>query len=104
MPTINPRFIRHRDAPAYLGMCRDVFDTAVRPSLTEIPIGARGVAFDRLDLDAWATHYKQSNGKPPVHGDYSCQQQERAEFHSKKMEHEPSTRSGKVNESSSDSA
>jgi hypothetical protein len=33
-----PRFIRMRDAPAYLGMDRTVFNHEVRPLLTEIPI------------------------------------------------------------------
>ena len=51
MPIV-PRLIRHRDAPAYLGMDRNRFDAEVRPFLTEIPIGDRGIAFDRLDLDA----------------------------------------------------
>ena len=48
------RFIRLRDAPDYLGMDRNRFNAEVRPRLTEIPIGVQGVAFDRLDLDAWA--------------------------------------------------
>lgn len=53
MSAILPRFIRYRDAPDYLGMDRNRFDAEVRPHLTEIPIGDRGIAFDRLDLDAW---------------------------------------------------
>ncbi len=59
-----PRLIRFRDAPAYLGMDRNRFNLEVRPYLTEIPIGAQGVAFDRLDLDAWADEYKSRNGRP----------------------------------------
>lgn len=59
-----PRFIRLRDAPSYLGMDRNFFNSEVRPSLTEVPIGKQGVAFDRLDLDAWADHHKQRNGRP----------------------------------------
>lgn len=58
------RFIRLRDAPAYLGMDRNRFNEEVRPSLIEIPIGDQGVAFDRLDLDAWADDYKSCNGRP----------------------------------------
>src|ERR1039457_2491471 len=100
MPTITPRYIRHRDAPAYLGMCRDVFDAQVRPLLTEIPIGSRGVAFDRLELDAWATHHKSLNGKPPAHGGQSWQQPERAESHSKPMAPGSSTKSTRANASS----
>jgi hypothetical protein len=60
-----PRFIRMRDAPAYLGMDRTVFNQEVRPNLTETPIGVQGIAFDRLDLDAWADHHQQCNGRPP---------------------------------------
>jgi hypothetical protein len=41
-----PRIIRHRDAPTYLGMDRNRFDSEVRPYLTEIPIGTQGVGFD----------------------------------------------------------
>jgi hypothetical protein len=38
IPVILPRFIRLRDAPAYLGMDRHRFNYEVRPHLTEIPI------------------------------------------------------------------
>ena len=55
---ILPRFIRFRDAPTYLGMDRNRFNAEVRGSLTEIPIGIQGVAFDRLELDAWAEQHK----------------------------------------------
>lgn len=58
-----PRFIRFRDAPTYLGMDRNRFNNEVRPYITQIPIGSQGIAFDRLDLDAWADHYKQCNGR-----------------------------------------
>lgn len=59
-----PRLIRHRDVPAYLGMDRNRFNQEVRPHLTEIPIGSQGIAFDRLDLDAWVDQYKARNGRP----------------------------------------
>ncbi|HAT7033834.1 TPA: hypothetical protein JAN94_16490 [Legionella pneumophila] len=59
-----PRLIRLRDAPSYLGMDRHRFNEAVRPNLIEIPIGTQGVAFDRLDLDAWVDDYKQCSGRP----------------------------------------
>ena len=59
-----PRLIRLRDAPAYLGMDRNRFNQTVRPCLIEIPIGDQGIAFDRLDLDAWAEDYKSRNGRP----------------------------------------
>jgi len=59
-----PRFIRLRDAASYLGMDRNRFNAEVRPLLTMIPIGEQGIAFDRLDLDAWADQYKSRNGRP----------------------------------------
>ena len=61
---MQPRLIRLRDISAYLGIDRNRFNTDVRPTLTEIPIGTQGVAFDRLDLDAWVDHYKECNGRP----------------------------------------
>ena len=61
MSTFLPRFIRLRDAPFYLGMERNRFNQDVRPYVDEIPIGKQGVAFDRLDLDAWADEYKRHN-------------------------------------------
>ena len=60
---ITPRLIRLRDAPFYLGMDRSRFNTEVRPSLVEIRIGRQGVAFDRLDLDAWVDQYKSRSGR-----------------------------------------
>jgi hypothetical protein len=57
-----PRFIRLRDAPRYLGMDKNRFNREVRPALAHLPIGAQGVAFDRLDLDRWADDYKSRNG------------------------------------------
>jgi hypothetical protein len=59
-----PRFIRLRDAPAYLGMDKNRFNREVRPLLAVIPIGTQGIAFDRLDLDSWADDYKSRNGHP----------------------------------------
>jgi len=45
-------------------MDRNRFNTEVRPGLTEIPIGRQGIAFDRLELDAWVDDYKSRNGRP----------------------------------------
>ncbi len=45
MAHLQPRFIRLRDAPAYLGMDRNRFAREVRPVITEIPMGAQGIAF-----------------------------------------------------------
>ena len=44
-PLVQPRIIRFRDAPFYLGMDRNRFNAEVRPYLTEVPIGKQG---DRL--------------------------------------------------------
>jgi hypothetical protein len=60
-----PRLIRLRDAPFYLGMDRNRFNAEVRPYLTQIPIGEQGIAFDRLELDAWVEQYKSCNGRRP---------------------------------------
>ena len=59
-----PRFVRLRDAPSYLGMNRNRFNTEVRHYLTNIPIGQQGIAFDRLELDAWVEEYISRNGRP----------------------------------------
>jgi len=59
-----PRLIRFRDAPYYVGMDRNRFNAEVRPHLTEIPIGIQGIAFDRLELDAWVGDHKARTGVP----------------------------------------
>lgn len=61
---MTPRLIRFRDAPGYLGMDRNRFNAEVRPRLTEVRIGKQGVAFDRLELDAWVDDYFARNGRP----------------------------------------
>jgi hypothetical protein len=63
-PILLPRLLRFRDAPHYLGMDRNRFNAEVRPYVTNIPIGRQGIAFDRLELDAWADQYKSRNGRP----------------------------------------
>ncbi len=60
-----PRLVRLRDAPAYLGMDRNRFNRDIRPHLTRIPIGQQGIAFDRLELDAWVEDYISRNGRRP---------------------------------------
>jgi hypothetical protein len=61
---LQPRVVRFKDAFGYLGMDRDRFKFEVRPYVTEIPIGTQGIAFDRLDLDAWFDQYRLRNGRP----------------------------------------
>lgn len=99
MAIIQPRFIRWRDAPAYLGMCKTVFAAEVRPHLVEIPIGSRGIAFDRLDLDAWADEYKARNGRPTKGVDSALEAQERRGAPAKSTALGSSTKPGKGKES-----
>lgn len=66
--TFQPRIIRFRDAPSYLGMDRNRFNAEVRPYLTEVPIGKQGIGFDRLELDAWLDDYIARNGRPAQKG------------------------------------
>ncbi len=61
---IVPRLIRLRDAPRYLGMDKNRFNRDVRPRVIAIRIGTQGIAFDRIDLDAWADQHKSRNGCP----------------------------------------
>ena len=60
-----PRLIRMKDAPRYVGMDRHRFNEDVRPYLTEIPMGTQGIAFDRLEIDAWVEDYIKRNGRRP---------------------------------------
>ncbi len=71
-----PRLVRLRDAAFYLGMDRNRFNAEVRQSLTCIPIGRQGIAFDRLELDAWVDDYISRNGRRPkasIPEDDTCQ-------------------------------
>jgi uncharacterized protein YdiU (UPF0061 family) len=45
-------------------MDKNRFNKEVRPYVPEIKIGTQGVAFDRLDLDAWFDDYKSRVGSP----------------------------------------
>ena len=65
---MQPRLIRFRDAPRYLGMDRNRFNIEVRPRIIEVRIGRQGVAFDRLELDAWVDEYLARNGRPAQKG------------------------------------
>jgi predicted DNA-binding transcriptional regulator AlpA len=60
---MQPRLIRLRDAPKYLGMDRNRFNNEVRPFLITLKIGQQGIAFDRLDLDQWADEFKKHKGQ-----------------------------------------
>lgn len=58
-----PRLIRLRGAPYYLGMDRNRFNAEVHPGLDAIPIGQQGIAFDRLEPDAWVDDGILRNGR-----------------------------------------
>lgn len=58
---IQPRLLRMRDAPEYLGMSERVFNQIVRPNVREVVIGVQGVAFDREELDQWADTFMEEN-------------------------------------------
>jgi predicted DNA-binding transcriptional regulator AlpA len=78
---ITPRIVRYRDAPGYLGMDRTKFDTEVRPAITEIPIGQRGIGFDRIELDVWIEAYITLRGRPGRNmgkGVTSCEPEQKA--------------------------
>ncbi|GLX90636.1 hypothetical protein Pfra02_32040 [Pseudomonas fragi] len=57
---IQPRFMRAGEAPEYLSMNLALFNELVRPFVSEFPIGERGVGFDRLELDEWASNYVET--------------------------------------------
>ena len=63
---IIPRIIRIRDASFYVGMDKNRFNAEVRPFLTEMKIGVQGIAFDRIELDAWVDDFKSRVGKTPT--------------------------------------
>jgi hypothetical protein len=45
-------------------MNKNVFNKLVRPCVRVVALGKRGIAFDRLELDAWAEEYCRCNGRP----------------------------------------
>ncbi len=63
-PKIPPKVIRLKDAPRYLGMNKNRFNKDIKPIMPIVRIGARGIGFDRLDLDQWVEDTKQRNECP----------------------------------------
>jgi hypothetical protein len=61
---LQPRLVRLKDAPAYLGVDKNFFNREIRPCLTEVRLGAR-VSFDLLDLDDWVDRAKRRYGPSP---------------------------------------
>jgi len=74
---MQPRVIRLVDAPKYLGMDKNRFNDEVRGKIPEVPIGDRGIGFDRLDLDWWFDEYKKRNGHCAVGSKKKWQENER---------------------------
>ena len=58
---MQPRVIRMKEAPTYLGMCTRVFNELVRPFVREFRIGVQGIGFDREDLDRWLCDYLEKS-------------------------------------------
>ena len=59
---LQPRLIRLKNAPKYLGTNINHFNRYIRPHLTEIRLSKQNVSFDRLDLDRWVEDHKNRNG------------------------------------------
>jgi hypothetical protein len=60
-------------------MDKNRFNREVRHQLTEIPIGKQGIAFDRLEMDAWVEQYKSRCGCSTNHRSNSlCRKEHRA--------------------------
>ena len=72
-----PRLLRPAQAAAYLGVGATIFERDIRPNLIAIPMGRGGIAFDRLDLDAWADEHKARTGRPAEKGVPAWDVQER---------------------------
>ena len=62
MQNLIPAIIRLKNAPFYCGMNRKRFNREVRPLLTIVPIGKKGIGFYRQELDAWAERIKNTQG------------------------------------------
>ena len=69
MLELGTRLVRLKEAPKYLGMNKNLFNSMVRPTITEIRLSKQAVAFDRLDLDAWVDQTKRRGGRPITQGE-----------------------------------
>jgi len=59
---INPRYIRVKDIPRYLGINIHYFNRHIRPHVPYIQYGKQSICFDRFDLDKWMDNNKHRNG------------------------------------------
>ena len=69
--SLQPRFVRQKDAPGFFGVTRQTFDRNIRPYLTEIWLGdtaQSGIVYDIYDLNARADIIKERNGRPAKKG------------------------------------
>lgn len=61
------RVLRPRQTHRLLGMGRTMFNTLVRPNVSQLPLGERGIGFDKEELDRWLEEYSRYRGQPPPH-------------------------------------
>ena len=67
MNNIQPRLIRHKNAPDFFGVSRSFFDKYIRPFLTEVRWGdspQSGVSYDVLEMHALADNIVERNERP----------------------------------------
>ena len=72
MDSLQPRFVRQKDAPGFFGVTRQTYDRNIRPYLTEIWLGdsaQSGIVYDIHDLNALADIIKARNGRPGKKGE-----------------------------------
>lgn len=59
---LQPRLIRLKNAPKYLGTNINHFNQHIRPYIRELRLSKQNVSFDRLDLDRWVEDHKNLDG------------------------------------------
>ena len=72
MNNIQPRLIRHKNAPDFFGVSRSFFDKYIRPFLTEVRWGdspQSGVSYDVLEMHALADNIVERNERPVKKGE-----------------------------------
>ena len=71
MNNIQPRLMRHKNAPDFFGVSRGFFDKHIRPFLKEIRWGdspQSGVSYDVLEMHALADNIVERNERPAKGG------------------------------------
>lgn len=59
MTIAQPHLLRLKASLHYLSMSKQTFNQRVRPYISSVRIGQRGVAFDREELDTWIAQHKK---------------------------------------------